>query len=145
MSEIDKMSEIDELRQLVAQQMRDMQTQNAQYQKLVADLIAELARAPARDSGVVVAEAASGATAARADKISEMSLALRKGHRVKNLSEMSEMSIREYLTMFDQEVSALKVMHGVTDDLARDEIVELFKNRMDHLVDLLCGGSYGGC
>ena len=34
--------------------------------------------------------AAARAAATKADKINEMSLALRKGHRVKNLSEMSE-------------------------------------------------------
>ena len=96
MSEMDKMSEISELRQLVAQQMREFQTISALYQKLVADLIGELARvyAPPGDNGVVVAAAAmtaaAGATATKADKINEMSLALWKGHRVKNLSEMSE-------------------------------------------------------
>ena len=68
------MSEIDELRQLVAQQTRDMQTQNAQSQKMVADLIAELARAraPSEDNGAAVVAAAAAArttaVAARAEK-----------------------------------------------------------------------------
>ena len=98
------MSEIGELRQFVAQQMRELQTQSALYQKLVTDLIGELAKvyAPPRDNGVVEAAAVTMASATKADKINEMSLALRKGHRVKNLSEMSEMSIREWLDMFDQ-------------------------------------------
>ena len=51
-----KMCEISELTQLVAQLMRELQTQSDVYQKLIADLIGELARvyAPPRDNGVVV-------------------------------------------------------------------------------------------
>ena len=115
-----KMCEISELRQLVAQLMRELQTQSDVYQKLIADLIGELARvyAPPRDNGVVVTAAATmtaaGAAATKGqppipakrtmlpsndvkledgvldDKICEMSLAVREGHRMKNLSETSE-------------------------------------------------------
>ena len=75
------MSEISELRQLVAQLMRELQTQSDVYQRLIADLITML---PSNDvkleDGVFD------------DKICEMSLAVREGHTMKNLSEMSESS-----------------------------------------------------
>ena len=112
MSEI---SEISELRQLVAQLMRELQTQSDVYQKLIADLIGELARvyAPPRDNGGATTAAAGAAVTkgqppipakrtmlpskdvkledgVRDDKICEMSLAVREGHRMKNLSETSE-------------------------------------------------------
>ena len=69
--ESDKMCEISELRQLVAQQMRELQTQSALYQKLIADLIGELARvyAPPRDNGVVVTAVAAVARGAAATKV----------------------------------------------------------------------------
>ena len=86
------MSELDELKQLVAQQTRDMQAQNAANQardainqKLVADLVAELARAraPAEDGGVAAAAAAAAVVAARAERIIKMNIALRKSQKVK--------------------------------------------------------------
>ena len=103
---------------------------------MVADLIAELARAraPAEDDGaaaVAAAAARATAVAARAEKINKMSLALRKSQKVREFREMNDISIKEWLTRFDQEVSTLKRMYNVTDDLTCDEIVELFKDRTD--------------
>ena len=104
------MSEIDELRQLVAQQTRDMQTQNAQSQKMVADLIAELARARALaedDGAAAVAAAATAratAVAVRAEKINKMSLALHKSQKVREFKEVNDISIKEWLTRFDQKL-----------------------------------------
>ena len=138
------MSELDELKQLVAQQTRDMQAQNAANQardainkKLVADLVAELARArvPAKDGGGVAAAAAAAAVvAARAERINKMNIALRKSQKVKEYREMNDISIKEWLTRFDQEITALKRIYGVTDDLTCDEIVEFFKDRLDYKV-----------
>ena len=145
------MSEIEELKQLVAQQRRDMQTQNAVMkaqsdanQNIGSDL---LARASAPPAVVMVPEAGAMAAAAAVvpigDKVNKLSIALKKSYEVKGCREVNDMSIREWLTMFHQEVSARKWMYGVTDDLTCDGIVELFKHRMDHLVDLLFGGSLG--
>ena len=138
------MSEINELKQLVAQQTRDMQAQNAANQardainqKLVADLVVELAqaRAPAEDGGAAaVAAVAAAVVAARADRINKMNIALRKSQKVKEYREMNDISIKEWLTRFDQEINALKRIYGVVGDLTRDEIVEFFKDRLDYKV-----------
>ena len=137
------MSELDELKQLVAQQTRDMQAQNAANQardainqKLVACLIGELARghAPAEDGGVAAAGAAAAVVAARAERINKMNIALRKSQKVKEYREVNDISIKEWLTRFDQEINALKRIYGVIGDLTRDEIVEFFKDRLDYKV-----------
>ena len=116
------MSEIEDLKKLVGDS-----------QKMVADLVAELARArvPA-DGGVAMAAAAVAAT--RADRINKMNIALRKSQKVKEYREMNDISIKEWLTRFDQEINALKRIYGVVGDLTRDEIVEFFKDRLDYKV-----------
>ena len=95
------MSEIEDLKKLVGES-----------QKMVADLIAELARACApADGGVAAAAAAVAAT--RADRINKMNIALRKSQKVKEYREMNDISIKEWLTRFDQEINALKRIYGV--------------------------------
>ena len=53
---------------------------------------------------------------------------------IKEFKEVSDISIKEWLTRFDQEVTTLKRMYNVTDDLTCDEIVQLFKDRLDYKV-----------
>ena len=123
---------------MVAQQSRDA----IAAQKRVDDLIAELARArmapPAAPAHVpVVPDAgaiAAAAAAARADKVSKLGIALRKSYKVKEFKDTHDGSVKEWLTRFDQEVTTLKKMSGVADDLTRDEIVELFKDKLEYAV-----------
>ena len=129
------MGDIAELKELVAQQSSDA----IAAQKRVNDLIAELARArlaaPAHvpvvpDAGAIAALA----VAARADKVSKLGIALRKSYKVKEFKDTHDGSVKEWLTRFDQEITTLKKMSGVADDLTRDEIVELFKDKLEYAV-----------
>ena len=127
------MGDIAELKQLVAQQTRDA----AAAQKRVDDLIAELARArmaPAHVPAVPDAGAIAAAAAARADKVSKLGIALRKSYKVKEFKDTHDGSVKEWLTRFDQEITTLKKMSGVVDALTRDEIVELFKDKLEYAV-----------
>ena len=131
------MGDIAELKELVAQQSRDA----IAAQKRVDDLIAELARArlaataaPAHISVVPDAGAIAAAAAARVDKVSKLGIALRKSYKVKEFKDTHDGSVKEWLTRFDQEITTLKKMSGVADDLSRDEIVELFKDKLEYAV-----------
>ena len=82
------MSEIDQLKQLVGDS-----------QKMIADLIAELARARAPPENDCPAAAAAAATAraaavaARTERVNKTSIALRKSTKVKEYREMNHISI----------------------------------------------------
>ena len=119
--------DIQELKDLVAQQARD-----------TATLIAEMARmraAPVPGAPVQDADAAARAlVAARADKVSKLGVSLRKSYKVKEFKDTNEGSIKEWLTRFDQEIATLKRMSGIADDLSREEIVELFKDKLEYQV-----------
>ena len=121
-----------QLKDLVAQQARD-----------TANLIAEMARlraapavpagpghVPAPDADAVARTAA----AARADKLSKLGVSLRKSYKVKEFKDTTETSVKEWLTKFDQEILTLKKMNGIVGDLTREEIVELFKDRLEYQV-----------
>ena len=79
------MGDIQELKDLVAQQARDV----AQQARDTANLIAEMARmraAPAPAGPVHVPDPA----AARADKVSKLGIALRKSYKVKEFKDTNE-------------------------------------------------------
>ena len=136
------MAEIEELKELVAKQSRE----SVAAQKRVDDLIAELARVrlagpgpavhppPAVNPEVAAEAAAAAVAAARAEKVSKLGIALRKSYKVKEFKDTNEGSVKEWLTRFDQEISSLKKMCGIADDLIRDEIVELFKDKLEYAV-----------
>ena len=106
------MGDIEELKNLVAQQARD-----------TASLIAEMARmraAPAGPAHVPDPDAAAAAlVVARADKVSKLGVSLRKSYKVKEFKDNNEKSVKEWLTRWDQEVNTLKKMCNITDDLTR--------------------------
>ena len=58
-----------------------------------------------------------------AERVNKRSLARRKSQKVREFREMNDISIKEWLTRFDQEVTTLKRIYNVTDDLTRDEII----------------------
>ena len=131
------MADIEELKQLVAQQTRDLQAQNLASQKRVDDLIQALADArmapvhvPEVEPGVAVA----AAVIAHAEKISKLGIALRKSYKVKEFKDNHEGSVKEWLTRWDQEINTLKKMCNIADDLTRGETVELFKDKLEYAV-----------
>ena len=135
------MSDLQVLQDLVKQQIEAAaasQKRADDSQKMIEDLVAELARvraAPAEPDADAAAEAAAAAAlVVRADKINKLRIALRKSYKVKEFREVNDISIKEWLTRFDQEVSTLKRMYNITDDLSRDECVELLKDRLEYQV-----------
>ena len=125
------MGDIEELKELVARQSRE----SVAAQKRVDDLIAELARVRLAGPGAAVhPPPADAVAAARAEKVSKLGIALRKSYKVKEFKDTNEGSVKEWLTRFDQEITTLKKMCGINDDLVRDEIVELFKDKLEYAV-----------
>ena len=89
------MGDIEELKELVASQVRE----SIAAQKRVDDLIAELARVRvAAPGGAVHPDAVA---AARAEKVSKLAIALRKSYKVKEFKDTNEGSVKEWLNRFD--------------------------------------------
>ena len=76
-----------------------------------ADLIAALNNRAAGPS----------AEAIRAEKLAKLNLALRKSTKVKEYRDTQEMSIKEWLKKYEQEILVLKRMSGIDDDLTSTE------------------------
>ena len=71
--------------------------------------------------------------AVRADKISKLGAALRKSAKIKDFKE-TEMPIKEWLRRFNLEVTSLRKLQGIPDDLTREEGIGLFKDMLDFSV-----------
>ena len=71
--------------------------------------------------------------AVRADKISKLGAALRKSAKIKDFKE-NEMPIKEWLRRFNLEVTSLRKLQGIPDDLTREEGIGLFKDMLDFSV-----------
>ena len=102
------MADIEELKQLVAQQTKDLQEKNAASQRWVDALIQALADARATLVHVPDADpavAAVAAVVARVEKISKLGIALRKSYKVKEFKDNNENSVKKWLTRWDQEVN----------------------------------------
>ena len=129
------MADIDELRLLVASQIRESAATSA----IADNLIAELARGrEARAAGPVIDHEAAEAAAerahmvARTEKFNKLAYSMRKSNKVKEYKDSSSEVIKEWLLKFDQEISTLKRYNGIADNLTREEIVELFKDKLSH-------------
>ena len=90
--------------------------------------------APVHPPPAVPAAVAAAAAVARADKVSKLGIALRKSYKIKEFKDTNEGSVKEWITRLDQEISTLKKMCGIADELVRDEIVELFKDKLEYAV-----------
>ena len=73
------------------------------------------------------------AAAIRADKIPKLGAALRKSTKVEDFKE-GGMAIKEWLRRFNLEVTSLRIMQGIPDDITREEGIGLFKDMLDFSV-----------
>ena len=73
------------------------------------------------------------AAAARAEKLGKLGAALRKSTKVEDFKE-GGMAIKEWLRRFNMEVTSLRIMQGIPDDLTREESIGLFKDMLDYTV-----------
>ena len=53
---------------------------------------------------------------------------------MKEFKDSNEGSVKEWLTKFDQEILILKNMCGIIDNLTHDNIMELFKDKLEYQV-----------
>ena len=65
----------------------------------------------------------------RADKIQQLTLALRKSNRIRVYKP--DVDINVYLRKFKEEIKTLKHMVGIANDLQRTEYVPIFKSSLD--------------
>ena len=105
--------------QLLVSNAEDKAAAAARQNELLAQLMA--ARAP--DPAVV-----------RADKLSKLGAALRKSTKLREYKEDIDCSVKEWIRRLEHEVTALKKMHGIEDDLERAESIEIFRDRLDYTV-----------
>ena len=130
--------DIEELKGLVAKQIKEAAAAQVRQDALIAELQrARIAHpgAPADGDADAAAAAADAArVAARTEKFNKLAIALRKSFKVKEYKDSGAETIKEWLLKFDQEITTLKRYSGITDDLSRDEWVELFKDKLDHQV-----------
>ena len=117
-------------------------------QQKVEDLLEEIGRLRAAAAAAAPADGAAPAlgpalgdagrlqavAAARAEKISKIQINLRKSNKVKEYKESAESNVKEWLAKFDTKLNTLKRMAGVVGDLQREEIVDLFKDRLEYQV-----------
>ena len=135
------MGDIDQLRDLVAQQIRAAGAAQLRHENLIDELV-RARNAPvdpvpdpiAVAAAVEVAEAAAEAArmVARTEKFNKLAYAMRKSHKIKEYKDAGGEVIKEWLRRFDQEIITLKRYSGIIDDLTRDEKVELFKDKLGH-------------
>ena len=123
-----KMETIEDYKK-VAQEALDREKAS---QKRLEDLIAALNR-----GGGVAADGDDevAAAAKRAEKFAKLELSMRKSTKVKDFKEAQEtMTVKEWLSKFDEEMLACKRMSGIQGDLTREDIVVLFKDKLDYAV-----------
>ena len=132
------MADIEELRGLVAQQIRESAVASARANDLIAELAMRreaIAAGPIVDPEAAAAAVEAVAAAveaarivARIEKFNKLAYAMRKSYKIKEYKDTESEIIKEWLLKFDQEVSTLKRYNGIADELTRDELVELFKD-----------------
>ena len=82
----------------------------------------------------LLAARAPDAAVVRAEKITKLGTALRKSTKLKEFKEDADCSVKEWIRRLEHEVTALKKMCGIDDDLERAEGIEIFRDRLDYTV-----------
>ena len=102
------------------------------------DMIKTLLTTVKQNADLIVAlnnhAAGLSAEAIRAEKLAKLNLALRKSTKVKEYKNTQEMSIKEWLKKYEQEILVLKRMSGIDDDLTNTESVQMLKDKLDYHV-----------
>ena len=74
------------------------------------------------------------AEAIRAEKLQKLSVNLRKSSKIKEYKDTQELSIKEWLKKYEEEIQVLKRMSGIDDNLTSEEKVLMLKDRLDYHV-----------
>ena len=99
-------------------------------QKKLDDLLAALGR-----GGAVPRDDPDVAAAKRAEKFAKLELSMRKSVKLKDFKEGQEnITVKEWLNKFDEEMLACKRMSGIAGNLTREEVVVLFRDKLDYAV-----------
>ena len=104
-------------------------------QKRLDELIAALKENPRGGVPAADDDDEDAIAAKRAEKFSKLELSMRKSTKVKDFKEAQEnISVKEWLNKFDEEMLTCKRMNGIHDNLTREEVVALFKDKLDYAV-----------
>ena len=117
-------------------QLNDSMELSNRREKQINDLITQMQRMPqyGGELRAVVQPAQQDPQAVRAERIQRLTLGLRKSNKIRDFKDTAESDIRLWLQRFDFEIAALKVMVGINDDLSRDEIIPLLKDKLDYTI-----------
>ena len=114
-----------------------MTTAAAKMQEENLKLITALNERPAVPAGGaagVPAVPAVDPAVVRGEKMAKLNFALRKSVKIKDFKEAQDVSIRDWIKRFDQEIQAVKKMSGINDNLTRDEMIDCMKDKLDYAV-----------
>ena len=123
--------ELEEMKHLVERMANAATTMQEENTKLIAALAVRPAAPVAAGGG---APGAPDPAIARSEKMAKVSFALRKSVKIKDFKEAQELSIRDWLKRFDQEIQAVKKKSGINDNLTRDETIDRMKDKLDYAV-----------
>ena len=70
----------------------------------------------------------------RAEKVQKINLNIRKSNRLKLFKVSNDSDIKLFLKKFDEELTNMKVMVGLDENLTRDEYVPIFRSCLDYPV-----------
>ena len=126
-------AELEEMKRLVERMTTAATTMQEENLKLITALNARPA-APVGGAAALPAAAAVDPAVVRGEKMAKLNFALRKSIKIKDFKEAQDVSIRDWIKRFDQEIQAVKKMSGINDNLTRDEMVDCMKDKLDYAV-----------
>ena len=126
-------AELEEMKRLVELMTTAAATMQEENLKLITALNARPA-APAGGAAGVPAVPAVDPAVVRGEKMAKLNFALRKSVKIKDFKEAQDVSIRDWIKRFDQEIQAVKKMSGINDNLTRDEMIDCMKDKLDYAV-----------
>ena len=104
----------------------------AEHQQTITELLQQIRNpAPLR---VQYVPAAPNDADVRADKVQKINLNIRKSNRLKLFKVSNESDIKLFLKKFNEELTNMKVMVGLDENLTRDEYVPIFRSCLDYPV-----------
>ena len=142
------MGEVEEMKQMLAQllqsnieqkrenaeQKRENAEQNRLHKEENAKLIAALNARPLAQPGPGAPANAPDAAVIRREKLNKLGISLRKSAKVKDFKDAAEVKIKDWVLRYDAEVTHLKLLNGIEDDLTRDEYIECIRDKLDYNV-----------
>ena len=109
-----------------------MATESNKQKQQMSELLAAMQRIPNLGGQIraVVQPVQPEVAVVRAEKIQCLTVGLRKSNKIKDFRDTVDANIKDWIKKFDFEITALKRMVGINDDLTRDEYIPLLRDKL---------------